>query len=301
MTVIRTSNMTKVYSSGNGVWDIDLQVNPGEIFGFLGSNGAGKTTTIRVLLGLLQPSSGQTEVLGANPLSKEGVKRRKEIGYLPGELALYENHTGVELLEFFAESRGNNASYRNQVMEVLSFPRVDLKRKIREYSRGMKQKLGLILALQHKPRVVFMDEPTTGLDPLIQLEVYQLLKDFAAEGGTVFMSSHNLGEVERVCNRVAIIRIGRLVALEEVSELVRRRIYSVEFFMDPPPGEKELAEMGLQDFSTREGIIRGKIWGEPDDFLRQLLKRGQVKDLNWTRGRLEDIFMEYYRGEEGEQ
>ncbi len=301
MAVINTSNMTKVYSSGNGVWDIDLEVNRGEIFGFLGSNGAGKTTTIRVLLGLLQPSSGQVEVLGADPLLKEGVKRRKEIGYLPGELALYENHNGIELLDFFAESRGKNASYRNQVMDVLSFPREDLKRKIREYSRGMKQKLGLILALQHKPQVVFMDEPTTGLDPLIQLEVYQLLKDFAAEGGTVFMSSHNLGEVERVCNRVAIIRIGRLVALEEVRELVRQRIYSVEFSVEPQPGEKELAEMGLRDYSWREGIIRGKISGDPDDFLRQLLSWGQVKDLNWTRGRLEDIFLEFYRGEEKEQ
>jgi len=301
LTVLKTEKMTKVYPSGDGVWDIDLEVKEGEIFGFLGSNGAGKTTTIRVLLGLLHPTSGKVEVLGTNPLEKEGIEKRKEIGYLPGELALYEQHTGGTILDFFSGIFGYQNSNRKEVMDALSFNSRDLKRKVGEYSRGMKQKLGLIIALQHQPRVVFMDEPTTGLDPLIQLEVYKLLKDFVSPGGTVFMSSHNLSEVERVCDRVAIIREGKIIALEEVGELSRRKVYNVEFSLNPQISRKELEEIGLKEPVIVENLVKGKIPGSPDAFLRRILDRGEIHDLKWERGRLEDIFLEYYRPEVGDE
>lgn len=298
MGIVKAEKLTKVYPSGDGVWDIDLEVQEGQIFGFLGANGAGKTTTIRVLLGLLHPTSGKVRVLGEDPLGEKGIEKRREIGYLPGELALYEKHKGIDLLDFYAKSLDGKAPYREEVMKALSFSGKDLNKKIREYSRGMKQKLGLIIALQHKPQLVFMDEPTTGLDPLIQLEVYQLLKNYVDGGGTVFMSSHNLGEVEKVCNRVAIIRKGKLVALEDVEELVRRRVYSVQFSLSPEPTEKDLREVGMREIKIDHGVINGKLAGDPDAFLRKLLDKGKVQDLSCTRGKLEDVFLEYYRPEE---
>ncbi len=298
MVVVETSELTKVYASGDGIWGINIEVEKGDIFGFLGANGAGKTTAIRVLLGLLYPTAGKVRVLGEDPLKKAGILKRREIGYLPGELALYEECTGQELLDFFASSKGEDPKDRSRVMEAISFASSDLKRKVREYSRGMKQKLGIIITLQHRPRVVFMDEPTTGLDPLIQLEIYRLLQGYAADGGTVFMSSHNLAEVEKVCNRVAIIRQGKLVALEEVEKLRRHRVYSIEFTMDIKPQLEQLEKIGLKEADVLDGLIRGKISGDLDEFLRKLLKVGKVEDLNCSRGRLEDIFLEYYQLEE---
>ncbi len=298
MGIVKAEKMTKVYPSGDGVWDIDLEVKKGQIFGFLGANGAGKTTTIRVLLGLLHPTSGKVRVLGEAPLKEKGIEKRREVGYLPGELALYEKHKGIDLLDFYAKSLDGNTPYREEVMKALSFSRKDLNKKIREYSRGMKQKLGLIIALQHKPQLVFMDEPTTGLDPLIQLEVYQLLKKYVDGGGTVFMSSHNLNEVEKVCNRVAIIRKGKIVALEDVEELVRRRVYSVQFSLSPEPAETDLQEIGLREVNIEHGLVNGKLTGDPDAFLRKLLEKGKVQDLSCSRGKLEDVFLEYYRPEE---
>ncbi len=300
MAVVKTERLTKVYRSGEGIWDIDLEVHKGEIFGFLGSNGAGKTTTIRVLLGLLHPTSGRAQVLGTDPLENEGIATRREVGYLPGELALYERHTGATIVEFFARNMGGEMIYQEEVMEALSFPRKDLQRKVGEYSRGMKQKLGLIIALQHRPRILFVDEPTTGLDPLIQLQVYGLFRDYVGSGGTVFMSSHNLSEVERVCNRVAIIRKGKMVALEEVNNLASRRIYNVEFSLKEELSPDELQEMGLKDLIISQKIVKGKISGRPDPFFRELLQKGTIEDLQWERGRLEDLFLEYYRSGEGE-
>lgn len=300
MPVIETRELTKLYPSGAGIRDIHLKVEAGEIFGFLGANGAGKTTTIRLLLGLLRPDQGEIFVLGTNPLQGEGIPCRRRLGYLPGELALYSHLTGGALLSFFSQAMGGQGKEARDLAERLSFSREDFKGKISTYSRGMKQKLGLMIALQHRPELLIMDEPTTGLDPLMQLRVYELLDEYVQSGGTVFMSSHNLTEVERVCHRVAIIRDGRLLSIEDVEQLQRHSLYSLELLLDPLLSPTDLRELGLQDIHVIDDWVQGKFAGDLDTFLRAIMARSTIKDCSCVGGKLEDLFLTYYGQREGQ-
>ena len=199
---------------------LDITVREGEIFGFLGPNGAGKSTTIRLLLGFLHPTAGAGRVLGLD-IVHDSVAIRRRIGYLPGGIALYDALSGEELLAYLADLSGRPPIRRAELCERLGLSAGTLRRLVRDYSRGMRQKIGIVQALQHDPELAILDEPTEGLDPLMQRAFYQILDTLKAEGKTIFFSSHVLSEVERVCDRVAIIRRGRLVAMEDIAGLSR--------------------------------------------------------------------------------
>ena len=230
---ILLESKTKRYGKSRGVADLELEVEPGCVFGFLGPNGAGKTTTIRVLLDLIRPTSGRALVCGLDS-RRESLAIRRRSGYLPGELSLYGRLTGDETLRYFANLRGGvDPSLLRALCERLDF---DTGKKVADLSTGNKRKLGLIQALMHRPELLILDEPTAGLDPLVQHEFYHLVEEAREAGQTVFLSSHNLPEVQRVCDRVAFIREGELVAVEDVAALTGRAIRELEVtFAAPVP------------------------------------------------------------------
>jgi ABC-2 type transport system ATP-binding protein len=217
--VVRAHALTKRYGRERGVTELDFEVEPGEVFGFLGPNGAGKTTTIRLLLDLIRPTSGRLEVFGLDP-RRDGVAVRRRIGYVPGDLLLYERLTARELIRFFASLRGRDDL--GAAERLAGRLELELDRPIRSLSKGNRQKVGLVQALQHRPELLVLDEPTAGLDPFGQQLVHELLREATAEGRTAFLSSHVLSEVQEVADRVAIVREGRIVLVEEV-ELLRAR------------------------------------------------------------------------------
>jgi ABC-2 type transport system ATP-binding protein len=218
---IETRGLGKRYGAVSALTDLSLRIEHGEIFGFLGPNGAGKTTTIRLLLGLISPTAGEAFLLG-RPISVTGTAAsRADLGYLPGELALWPSLSGARTLAFLEQLTGRPATRRAELLERLKLGPRDLERRVRTYSDGMKQKIGIVQALQCDPRLVLLDEPTKGLDPLIQQAFYELLLDLARQGTTVFLSSHVLPEIERVCHRVAMLRAGRLASVGDVDEIRR--------------------------------------------------------------------------------
>src|SRR5579859_6417323 len=224
-TIIQTNQLSKSYGRSRGILDVTLAIQEGEVFGFLGPNGAGKTTTIRVLMGLLRPNSGSATISGRD-CWQESTEIKKFVGYLPGEFTFDPGLRGAQILEYLGHLRGGiDQGYLRTLVERLDF---DPSKRFREYSRGNKQKLGLIQAFMHRPRVLILDEPTGGLDPLNQQEFYKLADEVHANGCTIFLSSHVLPEVERTCDRVAIIREGRLVKIDHVSALKDIRQHDVE-------------------------------------------------------------------------
>ena len=229
--VIETQKLTKAYGKFRGIVDVDLTVNEGEIFGFLGPNGAGKTTTIRVLLDLIKPTSGSATVFGIEA-AEDPVAIHRRLGYLPGEWNLYDRLSGAETIRYFANLRGGvDKAYSDQLVQRLD---LDPSRRFREYSKGNKQKVGLVVALQHKPELLILDEPTSGLDPLVQQTFNELLFEARREGRTVFLSSHIISEVERTCDRVAIIREGRIVRVDTVEGVRNLAAHEVELrFAEP--------------------------------------------------------------------
>lgn len=287
--------LTKRYGKLTAVKSLDLDVNQGEILGFLGLNGAGKTTTIRVLLDLLRPTSGRASILG-HDCQKDGLRARALTGYLPGELGIYSDLTGREALDLLAGLSGQNfdKQYRRELQERLEFLDTDLRRKLREYSTGMKRKLGLLQALQADPPVLILDEPTEGLDPLMQESFYQLLAELKRRGRTVFMSSHVLSEVARVCDRVALLRKGELALLtpvEEIRKLAARSVrvfFSEDLKLEPVfPEGVQVVELKPREWSLRvEGLLGPLV---------RVLATLPVKDLEVQEPRLEDVLIKYYR------
>lgn len=216
--VIEARELTKLYGPARGIDHLTLSVEKGEIFGFLGPNGAGKTTSIRLMLGFLRASRGEVRLLGRR--SGPGTTSvRKQIGYLPGELGLNESYTGMRTLRFFEKLSGSKAPLREWLCKQLQLTPSELKRKIKTYSKGMKQKLGIVQALQHDPELVLLDEPTGGLDPLVQASFFEILRELRDRGRTIFFSSHVLSEVERLCDRVAVVRDAKLVLTSTLPEL----------------------------------------------------------------------------------
>src|SRR5215217_1631793 len=220
--VIELTGLTKRYGAAVGIQGLDLQVESGEVFGFLGPNGAGKTTTIRCMVGLLSPTSGTTRVLGLDPIA-DHARLTLQLGYLPGELRLYGELTGAQHLALLGDLQGRPTPRREELCQRLELTGRDLDRPVGEYSHGMRQKVGLVQALQHDPEVVVLDEPTEGLDPLVQETFFELVSEASQASRTVFLSSHVLSEVQRACGRVAIVRGGRLVAVEAVAALREAR------------------------------------------------------------------------------
>jgi ABC-2 type transport system ATP-binding protein len=274
--------------------DLTVTVQPGEIFGFLGPNGAGKSTAIRLLLGFLHPTTGRASVLGLDAVG-DSVEIRRRVGYLPGGIAFWDNLSGERLLDELADLSGRPPIRRAALLDRLELSASTLRRPVRDYSRGMRQKLGIIQALQHDPELAILDEPSEGLDPLMQRAFYGILEDLRREGRTIFFSSHVLSEVERVCDRVAIIRLGRLVALEDVPALLARRKRNVELRLAGPP--PALAGVpGVSDLATGDGWLTCRLEGDVGPFL-QAIAGSAIHDLTIEPARLEEAFLEFYESD----
>jgi ABC-2 type transport system ATP-binding protein len=271
--------------------DLSITVREGEIFGFLGPNGAGKSTTIRLLLGFLHPTGGKASVFGLD-IVRDSVAIRRRLGYLPGGIALYDSMSGVRLLDYLAELTGLPPVRRTELCDRLELSTRTLRRPVRDYSRGMRQKIGIVQALQHDPPLAILDEPTEGLDPLMQRAFYGILDDLKAAGRTIFFSSHVLSEVERVCDRVAIIRRGRLVALEEVAKLLDRRKRNVEMRLSGPPPALE-GVPGVSGLKVADGRVTLQLEGDVGPFLRAIAG-APISDLTIEPAHLEEAFLEYY-------
>lgn len=290
MSAIRTEKLSKFYGKRRGVVELDLEVEQGEVFGFLGPNGAGKTTTIRVLLDLIRPSSGQAWVLG-QPV-RDNVALRRRIGYLPGELNLYDGLTGWELFRYFGRLRGRlDTAYLKQLLERLD---LDPSRKLRTLSKGNKQKIGLVQAFMHRPELLILDEPTAGLDPLLQAEFQKLVQEVRREGATVFLSSHVMGEVQALCDRVGIIREGRLVAVSAIHELAERSLRRVRIRFDEAVNPKEWAQIpGLKDLRFDGDWLEATVQGSLDPLIKAAAQH-RVRDFISQEPSLEEIFLAYY-------
>jgi ABC-2 type transport system ATP-binding protein len=292
-TLVETQGLTKRYGSSRGIEDVSFTINEGEVFGFLGPNGAGKTTTIRTLMGLLRPTAGSARIGGLD-CWEQSVEVKRLVGYLPAELSLDPNLTGGQILEYFGHLRGGvDQAYLKQLVERLG---LDPTRKFRQYSSGNKRKIGVVQAFMAKPRLLILDEPTNGLDPLNQQEFDRMVREVRDEGRTVFLSSHILGEVEQTCDRVGIIREGRLVRVGGVAELrdIKRHDVTITFVGEVPLGAftslpgVEQAE-ALPDGHTLRLSVSGGL-----DGVVKAAAQYPITGLTSQEPSLEEIFLRYY-------
>jgi ABC-2 type transport system ATP-binding protein len=288
---IETERLTKYYGATKGIEDVSIRVKKGEVYGFLGLNGAGKTTTIRILLDLIRPTSGRVRVLGLD-CQRDSHRVRRSVGYLPGEVSLYRDMRGRDIIHFFGDT-GRHVEREFLERLLTRFPS-DLEKRVKEYSRGMKQKLALIQAFMSRPELVVLDEPTSGLDPLMQQEFYRLIREVRSQGMTVFMSSHNLAEVQRVCDRVGIIRDGSLVVVEEVGTLRRKAGRVVRVSFSEKVEETDLEADGVLSVSRSAGYFRISV-GDDIDGVIKAISRFKIRDLTVQEATLEDVFLTYYQ------
>jgi beta-exotoxin I transport system ATP-binding protein len=293
-TIIETNSLSRYYGRRRGIDAVNLAVPEGTLFGFLGPNGSGKTTAIRVMVGLLRPSRGSARIFGLD-CWRQSERIKHEVGYLPGDLRLHSWLTGRRALNIWGRIRRRNLIPHGRALAERF--NLDLTVKVRSMSRGMRQKLGLILALAHKPRLLILDEPTISLDPLMQTAVQQLLREMAAAGHTVFFSSHMLGEVEQLCDRVAIIRDGHLVANETLERLRAHAGHQVTIRWRSP--EAAAAEPPpLFQLDERNGLVwSGFLTGPVEPFVTWLASR-PIDDVSIGRPDLETLFRHYYALEE---
>lgn len=295
--VIATTDLTKSYGRSRGIVDVTMTIEPGEVFGFLGPNGAGKTTTIRTLLDFIRPTAGGATVFGMDPHA-DSVEVHRRVGYLPGEFALYEHMTGRDYLGFLAALRGGVADH--QIDSLAERLQSDLTVKIASLSHGNKQKLGLIQAFMHRPPLLILDEPTQGLDPIMQQVFHAMVLEAREAGQTVFLSSHALPEVERMCDRVGIIREGRLITVEDVGALKARAVRVVDLhFAHPVPAEAFSSLPGLHELEVHGDVVRCSVAG-PMDALVKAAARFEVLDVESHEPSLEDIFLTFYGGDGGD-
>jgi ABC-2 type transport system ATP-binding protein len=293
---IRTEGLTKYYGDVKALVDLDLEIQRGEIFGFLGPNGSGKTTMIRTILDEIRPTAGQASIVGLDS-HQDSVEIRRFIGYVPGDLALYPNLTGRDTLTYFANLRGGvDWGYVDTLADRLD---ADLSKKVGDLSSGNRQKVGLIQAFMNKPEVLIMDEPSSGLDPLVQREFQALMREVAADGNTVFLSSHTLSEVQRVGDRVGIIRHGKLVAVEAVSDLRSKGIRSVELFFETSVDAAVFEPLpGVRDVTVQNHHVTLSFSGKMETLIKTVTDRYTLVDISTHEADLEEIFLTYYRDEE---
>jgi ABC-2 type transport system ATP-binding protein len=295
---IETHGLSKTYGKDvRALAGLDLSVEAGEVFGYLGPNGAGKSTTIRILLDLIRPTAGSASLLGLDS-RRDGVQVRRRLGYLPGDLRLYDRLTAREQLDSLARLRGGiDVKLRDQLCERFG---VVLDRQIRQLSKGNRQKIGVVQAFMHRPQLVILDEPTSGLDPLLQAEFRDLLRETAADGRTVFLSSHSLDEVQHVAHRIGVIRSGRLVDVDSVQRLRERalRHVTIAFGEQVDPGAFDR----LDGVRVEGGDARSIRLSAPEPALDAIVKeaaRHQVVDLVSQAADLEEIFLEFYEEPDG--
>lgn len=290
-TAIRADRLTKYYGTNVGIKELTLDIYKGEVFGFLGPNGAGKTTFLRTLMGMFKPTSGTASLLGYDSW-RESVEVNRQVAYLSGNAPLYGNLSGADHVDFIAAL---NRIDRGPGVELADRFDLDLRRRVSEYSSGMRQKLALTLVFMKQAQLLIMDEPTNALDPLLQQMVYQELRDQRSRGATVLFSSHNLPEVERIADRVGIIRDGSLVSIEKIQELGGKRLRNIELIYEGPAPFETLEKVsGITDLvKVSESRLRFHFKGDLNPLL-QLLNTGDIADLNISHASLEDTFMEYY-------
>lgn len=295
--VIVTQNLTKYYGKHLGVTGLDFEVHRGEVFGYLGPNGAGKTTTLRLLVGLLGPTSGNASVLGYD-LKRDSLAIRNRMGYIPGDVRLFEDLTGEETLRLLDSLRPDRPAVL--MRELVQRFELDLTRKVGEYSSGNKQKLAIVQAFMHDPELLVLDEPTSTLDPLMRHRFYELCSEFRERGRTVFISSHVLPEMEQICDWVGIIRGGKLVTVESVAELSRKKLRHADFTLAAEP-ESHLLDFESATLQRIDGLrFTADIKGDMDTFIKEL-SRLHLADLQIAHASLEKIFMEFYKDEEDDQ
>ena len=303
--VLEVSNLTKVYGREYnilgrtigrrvvGAKDVSFNVRRGEIFGFLGPNGAGKSTTMRAILDFLHLQSGKVTIFGLDH-HESALEIRKMIGYIPGDLSLYEDFTGEELLEYFGGFRPIDKEY---LEKLRTYFRADLSLKVKNLSTGNRQQVGLIMAMASKPDLLILDEPTSGLDPLIAANVHKLLKELKAEGKTIFLSSHDLAEVQSVCDRIGIIKEGRMVLVEEIENLITKFLQNIVITFSPGnvPSVDELQEIENVQSVVKDNDRRFKLTVKDDiNELIQWLSGYNVERLNIEDASLEEIFLQFY-------
>jgi len=289
---IHTEGLTKHYGDFPALVDLNLDVAVGEIFGFLGPNGAGKTTMIRTILDEIRPTSGHASILGMDT-HLQSVEIRDHMGYVPGDLAMYPNLTGKDTLTYFANLRGGvDWGFVDSLADRLD---ADLSKKVGDLSSGNRQKVGLIQAFMNKPDVLIMDEPSSGLDPLVQREFQTMMREVASEGRTVFLSSHTLSEVQRVADRVGIIRHGRLIAVEGVADLRSKAIRTVNLFFDETVDGTDLEGLpGVREVNVENHHVTLSFDGQMETLLKVVTQRYSLLDITTHEANLEEIFLTYY-------
>ncbi|MCI6012859.1 MAG: ABC transporter ATP-binding protein [Firmicutes bacterium] len=290
MEAIRTEQLVKQYGKSRGISGVDLTVGEGEFFGFIGPNGAGKSTTIRILLGLIEKTSGNVRVLGEDP-SEAGPRRKilSRVGYLPSEAMFYHGMKVKEVLRLSADLRG--ADCRSEAKMLCERLSLDTEKKVEELSFGNRKKVAIVCALQHKPKLLILDEPTSGLDPLMQREFFRILEERNQAGATVFLSSHVLSEIQNHCSRAAIIREGRIIACGSVEELANTSAKRVSL-----RGRADLTGLsGIRDLQQAEDAVSFLYSGQMKR-LMEVLAAGDITDLTIAEPDLEEIFLHYYEG-----
>jgi ABC-2 type transport system ATP-binding protein len=291
MVVIETEELSKLYGKARGIENVTFSVGAGEVFGFLGPNGAGKTTTIRTLLDMLHPSSGSARIFGLDS-RRESVAIRARLGNLPGDFGYGKQTSGREALALLARLRGVGGNGRAEALAERFH--ADLDRPLGRLSRGNRQKVGLILATFHSPELLILDEPTSGLDPLMQEEFLALVAEERERGCTVLLSSHELDEVERVCDRVGIVREGKLIAVERIDKLLGKARRTVNLELENPADLADLRALpGVSELNVADGKVSFKVSGELDPVVKAIARR-HVLDLELTHPTLEEIFLTYY-------
>ena len=293
-SAVEAANLSKDYGGDRGLFDLDLVVQPGEVFGFLGPNGAGKTTTIRLLMGLIRPTAGSAAIFGLD-CQRQAVEVKRRVGFVPGELPQFGGLRGAEVAAYILGLRGGVEEGR--VASIADRFELDLSRRYREYSRGNKQNLALLLAFAHRPDLLILDEPTGGLDPLNQQTFYDLVREARDGGATVFLSSHILSEVEHVCDRVGIIRQGRLVRVSSLQDLRDIRAHRVEIvFAGPPPRAQLETVTGIDHLVVDQNRVTCAVHGDFTPLLTSIA--GQpIISLTSHEPTLEELFLTYYQGD----
>ena len=292
---IETKDLTVSYGKHRGITDVDLAVESGEVYGFLGPNGAGKTTTMRTLLDLIRPVSGTATIFGLD-CQRQGAHAREYVGYMPGDLNMYSQLSGKDYLSMITYLRGNHIDKR--YTEMLC-QRLDLNvnRRIGEYSTGNRRKLGLVAAFMPQPQLLMLDEPTSGLDPLVQETVLDMVREAVDGGSTVFFSTHVLSEAETICDRVALIREGRVITVESVKSLTAKRLTTLSLELAHAVSAEAIERKGVEVLSIEGNLIRVQITSGLPEFMRQMSLLG-IESITTEPVTLESVFLSYYRGEE---
>ncbi|MFK7765923.1 MAG: ABC transporter ATP-binding protein [Mariniblastus sp.] len=292
--VIKCRDLTKSYGSAQVLRSVDFEIQPGKLVGFLGPNGAGKTTTVRILLGLLKPSSGEAQIFGQS-CQRDGKSIRSQIGYLPGDVHLYSNLTGQRMLNFLAAARRIDCT--SEIERIGKRLELDLTKKVRKYSTGMRQKLGLIQALMHKPKLLILDEPTSALDPLIRKTVFEELKLVVRDGRTVLFSSHSLSEVEELCDEVIILRSGQIVEQQTIEKLRGKALRRVKITFTL---EDQMPISFPDDLVviSKDGTSLTGNWCGDIGSMTQWISEQAIDDLTIEQPDLNDLFLTYYQKQE---